>query len=59
MHFQIRMRQNLKKNIFRDKQSTNKVPMIFLNVKVLTETYQLAFWSSLTKNECTVYVFSI
>ena len=31
------MQENGRKNIFRYKQTTNKVPLMFLDVKVLTE----------------------
>ena len=37
MHFQVKMQKNERKNIFRDKKSTKKVPLMFLDVKVLTE----------------------
>ena len=37
MHFQVKVPGKGRKNIFRDKQTTNKVLLIFLNVKVLTE----------------------
>ena len=37
MYLQVKMPQNHRKNIFKDKQTTNKVPVIFLDVKVLTE----------------------
>ena len=32
-----------RKNIFKDKQTTNKVPVMFLDVKVLRERKQLYF----------------
>ena len=31
------MSQNGRKNIFRDKHTTNKLPLMFLDAKVLTE----------------------
>ena len=37
MHFQVKMAENGRKNIFRDKQTTSKAPLMFLDVKVLTE----------------------
>ena len=37
MYFQVKMPGKGRKNIFRDKQTTNKVPLMFLDVKVLTE----------------------
>ena len=37
MPFQVKIPQNDMKNVFRDKQTTNKVPLVFLDVKVLTE----------------------
>ena len=36
MHFQIKMPENRSKNIFRGKQGRNQVPLMFLDVKVLT-----------------------
>ena len=37
MHFQVKMPRNGEENIFRDTQTTNKVPLILLDVKVLSE----------------------
>ena len=38
MHFEIKMLKNgKKKNIFREKQTRNKVPLMFLSFKVLKE----------------------
>ena len=34
MHFQVKMRENGRKNIFREKQTTNKVPLMVLDVEV-------------------------
>ena len=34
MHFQLNMPDNGRKNIFKDRQTTKKVPVIFLDVKV-------------------------
>ena len=41
MHFQVKMAENGRKNIFKDKQTTHKVPLMFLDVKVLMERQQL------------------
>ena len=38
MHFQVKMPDNCRENIFRDKQTTNKLPLMFLDIKVLSET---------------------
>ena len=38
MHFEVKMPQNGRKNIFRDKQTKNKVPLMFLDVKVLPKS---------------------
>ena len=35
MHFQVKMLDNARKNIFSDKQTKNNVPLMFLDVKVL------------------------
>ena len=38
MHFEVKMqKKNGRNNIFRDKETSNKVPVMFLDVKVLTE----------------------
>ena len=37
MHFQVKMPENGRKNIFRDKERRNKVALMFLGAKVLTE----------------------
>ena len=37
MHFQVELLENGTKNIFKDKQSENKVPLVLLGAKVLTE----------------------
>ena len=37
MHFQVKMAENGRKNIFRDMQTINKVLVMFLEVKVVTE----------------------
>ena len=39
------MPENGRKNIFSDNETTNKVPMIFLDAKVLTESEQWRFWT--------------
>ena len=37
MHFQVKMPKIGKKNIFRDNQTANKVPLMFLDAIVLKE----------------------
>ena len=37
MDFEAKMLQNGRKNIFRDEEKTKKVPLIFLDIKVLME----------------------
>ena len=37
MYFQVESPENGTKNIFRDKQTTKKVPLMFLDVKVVKE----------------------
>ena len=37
IHFQVKMPENGRNKIYRDKQTTNKVPLMFLDVKLLTE----------------------
>ena len=37
MHFHVKIPENAMEHIFRDKQTTNKLPLILLDVKVPTE----------------------
>ena len=37
MVFRVKMQQNGRKNSFRDKQTRNKVPLMFLHINLLTE----------------------
>ena len=37
IYLQVKMPQNGRKNVFRDKQIKNKVPLLFLHAKLLTE----------------------
>ena len=38
MHFEVNILQIVRKNIFTDTQTTNKVPLMFLDVNVVTES---------------------
>ena len=40
MQFHFEMLQNVRKYVFRDKQTTNKVPLMFFDFIVLTEREQ-------------------
>ena len=59
MHFQLEMLENRRKNIFRDEETRNKVPLMLLDVKVLTKTQELHYWRLSTNKQGRVYVFSI
>ena len=37
MHFQVKVLENGRNNLFRYKETTNKVPLMFLYVKVLSK----------------------
>ena len=37
MHFQVKMLEIGRKDIFRDKETTNKVPLMLLEVEVVAE----------------------
>ena len=37
MQFQLNVQENNKKNTFREKETTNKVAVVFFNDKLLTE----------------------
>ena len=43
MHFHVEITQIRRKNIFTNKQKPNKVMLIYLDVKLLTETQQFRF----------------
>ena len=58
MDFQVKMVENGRKNILTEKQTKNKVPLLLLHVKVLTERQELHFWTLSTNKQGTVYVFS-
>ena len=58
-HFQDKIPENGRKNIFRDRKTTNNVPLMFLDVKVLTERKQWGFWTSSRRKQGTVYVFTV
>ena len=51
MHFQVKMSENGKKKTFRDKLTTNKVTLMFLDVNVLKECCQLHFWTLSTNKQ--------
>ena len=55
MHFQVKMVENRFKNIFPDKQTTNNVPLMFLDVKVLTKgnNYIFRLSQQTRKVQCT------
>ena len=38
MHFEVNVLQMVRKNIFTDTQTTNKVSLMFLDVNVVTES---------------------
>ena len=54
MHFLVKIQENS-----RYKQTTNKVPLMFLDVEVLSQKNYLRFYFLSTKKQRTVYVFSI
>ena len=37
MHFKVKMAENATKKIFREKETRNKVPLMILEINVLTE----------------------
>ena len=40
MYLQVKMSENGRKTVFRDEKTTNKVTLVFLDVKVLTQWYE-------------------
>ena len=45
MYFQVESPENGTKNIFKDKQTTKKVPLMFSDVKFVLERQELRFWT--------------
>ena len=58
MYFEVEIPENGTKNMFRDKETTKKVPLMFLDVKLVTESEQLRFWALSTNKQGTLYLFS-
>ena len=57
--FSCKKRENGRKNIFKDKQTTKKVHLMFLGVKMLTKSWKLRFSTLSTNKKGTMYVFSV
>ena len=53
MHFHVKLQENGSKNIFRGKQTNNKVPLMFFNFKVLIERNNCV--SGLSEEKSKVY----
>ena len=49
MYLQVKMPENGRKNVFSDKQTTNKLPLIFLDAKVLTQKVRMTFLEPVSK----------
>ena len=58
MYFEVEIPENGTKNMFRDKETTKKVPLMFLDVKLVTESEQLRFCAPSTNKQGTLYLFS-
>ena len=43
MHLEVKMPENGRNKVFRSKQSPNKVPLLFLNMKMLEEGFARSF----------------
>ena len=59
MHFEVQMPENGRKMVFRAKQTTTKLPVIFLNGRVLKKRWKSPFGSTLTKKQGAAYRFSV
>ena len=59
MHFQVKPPENGRQLIFREKQTRNTVPLMFLDAKRFIETEHLRFWTLTTNKEGTKYVFCV
>ena len=49
MYLQVKMPENGRKNVFSDKQTTNKLPLMFLDAKVLTQKVTMTFLEPVSK----------
>ena len=53
MHFQVKMEENGRKNILREKKTIKKVLLMFLDVKVITENLEVY---TLKYTKCTLFL---
>ena len=59
MYFQVEIQENGRKNMGTQKQTEKKVPLVFLDLKVLTQRQQMGFQTLATNKQGTVYVFTV
>ena len=59
MDFQFKMPENGFKKKRRGKQTTNKVPLMFLDAKVLTERQEFSFSTVPENKQGIVYIFCV
>ena len=57
MHFQVKMAEIITKKIFREKKTTNKVPLIILEISVLKERRQLVTHPTNKQGPCMYLAF--
>ena len=55
----MKLPENGRKNIFTDKQTTNKIPLMLLDINVLMESQILHFSTAPTNKQGAVHVFSL
>ena len=58
-YLQMKVSQKMRNNLLKSKQTSNKTPLMFLDVKVRRERGQLRFWTLSTKKEDAMYVCSV
>ena len=51
MHLQVKKWQNGRIKVFRDKQATSKVPLIFSNIKILKKNATTLFLETVNEQE--------
>ena len=58
LHLVIKMQTNDRSHIFSSKQGLNKVPLLFLDLKVLRERFGLRFWRLNDSEKVMINIFS-
>ena len=59
LHLVIKMPENSRNKLFRSRQATDMVALLFLDVKMLEERFGRRSWTMETNKQGTAHVFSV